>query len=61
MLHSKVEAKLNNKDIYKVTSAVESDAKHTFKEQKSDAVARCNLERDYSCMTSLEITEQKYI
>lgn len=57
--HSKKEAKLNNKQIYEATAAVESDAKHTFKKQKSDAVVRGKLERDHNRITSLEIIKQK--
>ena len=38
--HSKIEAKLNNKEICEATAAVESDSKRSFKKQKSDAVAR---------------------
>ncbi len=57
--HSKIEAKLNDKEIREAIAAVKSDAKRTFKKPKSDAVAKGKLERDYSHMTSLEIIEQK--
>jgi hypothetical protein len=49
--HLKIKVKLNNKEIHEATSAVELDAKLTFKKQKSDAFARrtdAKIERDYS-------------
>jgi hypothetical protein len=60
--HSKIEAKLNNKEICAATSAVELDAKRTFKKRKTDTCARgkdAKLERDNNCMTSLQTIEQK--
>ncbi len=60
--HSKIEAKLNNKEICASTSAVELDAKRTFKKQKTDTSARwkdAKLERENNRMTSLQTIEQK--
>ena len=60
--HSKMEAKLNNKEIKAVTNKVKWESKREFKKRRVDGIARglqAKVERDQSRLETLSVVEEK--
>jgi hypothetical protein len=60
--HSKMEAKLNNKEIIAVKNKVKLESKREFKKRRVDGIARglqAKVERDHSRLETLSAVEEK--
>ena len=60
--HSKMEAKLNNKEIKAVTNKGKLESKREFKKRRVDGIARglqAKVERDHSRLETLSVMEEK--
>ena len=60
--HSKIEAKINNKEIRTLASKVKLESKREFKKRRVDSFARgvqAKLERDSSQIKTLAAIEEK--